>query len=259
MTDKEILLSRIYDKKSEADKNMMISHTGFLSVDEINDSGFGNRKSIDGVSVYLYGGFSDAERKAIFFVPECFDIQNIGEFFTEYKEENPFVAVKVSKDKFSVLSHRDYLGAVMGLGIKREMMGDIIISENGAYIICLRSVARFICENLKRGGRGTLACSVTEITDIELPQEKTEIKFHSVASMRLDNILSAGFSVPRSSCAEYINKGLVFVNSVRAVKCDAAVKEGDKIVLRGKGKVVLSEITGESKKGRVHINIKHYL
>ena len=71
--------------------------------------------------------------------------------------------------------------------------------------------------------------------------------------------MSSGFNIPRSVCGEYVNKGLVFVNSMRALKVDAPVKEHDKVVVRGKGKIVLDEVIGENKKGRVHINIKHYL
>ncbi len=259
MTDKEILISRTYDKKEEADKNMMITHTVFLSVDEISETGFACIKSLDGLRIFFYGGIPDAERRAIFFVPECFGIQDIGEYYNEVKVDNPLVAIKVTKDRFSSLSHRDYLGALMGLGIKREQIGDIVVSEDGAYIICFRNIALFITENLKKSGKGTITCFVTDISEVELPNEKTETKFHSVASLRLDNIISAGFSVPRSSCNEYINKGLVYVNSVKTLKSDAPVKENDKIVLRGKGKIVLAEMIGENKKGRIHINIRHFL
>lgn len=259
MTDKEILLSRIHDKKNEADKNMMTTHSVFLSVDEINDSGFSDTKNYNGVKAFYYGGFSEAERQAIFFVPECFGVSAISDYFSDCKDDNPVAAVKVIKDRFSSLSHRDYLGAVMGLGIKRELVGDIITCDFGAYIICFKNIASFIAENLTRGGRGTLNCSVVDIESIELPTEKTEIRFHSVASLRLDNIMSSGFNIPRSVCGEYVNKGLVFVNSVRALKVDAPVKEHDKVVVRGKGKIVLDEVIGENKKGRVHINIKHYL
>lgn len=259
MTDKEILLSRIYDKMTEADKNTMITHSVFFSIDEINDSGFINMKNYSGVKVLHYGGFPSAERQAIFFIPECYEIDDIFNHFLEYKDDNPISAVKVIKDRFSTLSHRDYLGAVIGLGIKRELIGDIIICDFGAYIICFKSIADFIADNLMRSGRGTLSSTVVGIDKIELPTEKTEIRFHSVASLRLDNIISSGFNIPRSACGEYVNKGLVFVNSVRALKIDAPLKEHDKLVVRGKGKIVLDEVIGENKKGRVHINIKHYL
>ncbi|MBR5826514.1 MAG: hypothetical protein IKY78_05460 [Clostridia bacterium] len=259
MTDKEILLSRIHDKKAEADKNVMITHSAFLSVDEINDSGFINIKNYNGVKAFHFGGFSEAERQVIFFVPECFGISDISEYFSECKDDNPIAAVKVIKDRFSSLSHRDYLGAIMGLGIKRELVGDIITCDFGAYIICFKSIASFIVENLTRGGRGTLNCSVVDIENVELPTEKTEIRFHSVASLRLDNIMSSGFNIPRSVCGEYVNKGVVFINSVRVLKVDAPVREHDKLVVRGKGKIVLEKVIGENKKGRVHINIKHYL
>ena len=259
MTDKEILLSRVYDKITEADKNVMITHTAFLSVDEISDIKSSGKKLREGIDVFYYGGIPDAERCAMFFIPECYAVKDLAEYFNERPEDNPIVAVKVLKDRFSSITHRDYLGALMGLGVKREQIGDIVTCESGAYIICLRNIAGFIKDNLKKSGRGTLTSAIVDVNCVEMPDEKTVIKFHSVASLRLDNILCAGFSVPRSLCNEYINRGLVFVNSVRAVKCDSLIKENDKVVLRGKGKIVLAEIIGENKKGRTHINIKHYI
>ena len=259
MTEKEVLFSRFVDKRNEADKNSMITNTNFLSVDERDELVSILKKDKLPLKTYFYGGFADAERTVAVFIPEFYQPEaDIDEYFSRCPEDNPVCAVKAQKDRFAVISHRDYLGALMGLGIKREMIGDILTDDNGAYIICLKSIAGFICENLEKSGRASLTCAVTDISEIELSDEKYTVSFHSVASLRLDNLLSSGFNMSRTKCAEAISKGIVYVNSLKALKPDMAVKQGDKIVIRGKGKIILTEIIGESRKGRININIKHF-
>ncbi len=259
MTEKEILISRASDKKTDADKNSMMTNTNFLSVDERSELSVLERKLSDCVDTFYFGGYPDAERTVAIFIPKFFALNSeIDGYFAKCPDDNPISVIRLTKDRFSTLSHRDYLGALMGLGIKREMLGDIITDSDGAYIFSLKSVASFICENLTQCGRGSVECKIIALSDFKVPDEKCEIRFHSVASLRLDNVLSAGFNVARPLCVEAIDKGLVFVNSVRATKSDMSVKENDKIVLRGKGKIALYEIIGKNKKGRVHINIKCY-
>ena len=97
------------------------------------------------------------------------------------------------------------------------------------------------------------------ISDIEPPESKTEISFVSVASLRLDCVVAAAFKLSRNNAVNIINQGLIYVNSEQILKCDYLLKRDDKLVLRGKGKTVIDEIIGESKKGRIHINIKKYI
>ena len=260
MNDKELLLSRVLDKANECEKNLMITNTGFLSIDERSYIQAFKRSTLNYVNMHFYGGYEDAERTIAVFVPSYYyEIDdNICAHFCNFSDDNPIAAVRRKKDRFSVLSHRDYLGSLMGLGIKREMIGDIIIGTDGAYVFCIKSIAGYICDNLNKIGRGTIICDIVDISDVKISDGRTEIKFHSVASLRLDNILAAGFNVGRSDCTEAIKKGLVFVNSESCIKPDINIKEGDKIVFRGKGKIVLDNIIGENKKGRIHINIKHF-
>lgn len=259
MTEKEVLFSRYIDKRNEADEYSMITNTNFLSVDERDELVSLLRRDKLPVKVYFYGGFFEAERCVAVFVPEFYQTADgIVSYFDECHEDNPLCAVRAEKDKFTAITHRDYLGALMGLGIKREMLGDILTDENGAYIICFKSIAGYICENLTKSGRASLQCSVTDVSDIQLAEEKCTEKFHSVASLRLDNLLSAGFNMSRTKCTDAIIKGIVYVNSFKVVKPDMTVRQGDKIVLRGKGKVVLSQIIGENRKGRINIVIKHF-
>lgn len=259
MTEKEVLFSRYIDKRNEADKNSMITNTNFLSVDERDELVSLLKKDKSPIKTYFYGGFADAERCIAVFIPEFYQIDaDIDAYFTDYPDDNPVCAVRAKKDRFTSITHRDYLGALMGLGIKREMIGDILTDDDGAYIICLKSIAGYICENLDKSGRATVICSVVDTSEIKLSEEKYTVNFHSVASLRLDNLLSSGFNMSRTKCSEAVTKGIVYVNSVKVLKPDKLIKQGDKIVIRGKGKIVLTQIIGENLKGRININIKHF-
>lgn len=259
MTEKDILISRALDKKRQANDNSMITNTGFLSMEERTWLVPLERELSSFVRTYYYGGYEDAERTVAVFIPSFYEVQaDIHTFLIENEDDNPVSIVKLTKDKFSNLSHRDYLGSLMGLGIKREMLGDIITNEDGCYILCLKSIAKFICENLVKSGRGTVSCEICDIKDLPSNKDNGELVFLSVASLRLDNIVAASFNLSRTLAVEAINKGIVYVNSLQTQKIDMTIKQGDKVVLRGKGKAIIAELTGQSKKGRIHINIKRY-
>lgn len=259
MNDKEILISHALDIKEKCADNSVIIGTNFMSVEQISDVKTIERQFSEYVMTYYYGGYVGAERVIALFVPKFYGEINIENYLIENEEENPLCVLRLKKDKFTALSHRDYLGAIMGLGIRREMIGDIIVSDRGADVFCLKSIAPYISQNLKKSGRGSVDSEILPVNEYKSGNEKTEIKFYSVASLRLDNIVSNAFNLSRASACEMIKSGIVYVNSSQCMKNDLTVKEKDKIVLRGKGKVVLEEIIGESKKGRVHINIKRYL
>ena len=259
MNEKEILISRGRDLKERSADLSVITHTNFLSVDERSTLAVIERENNKFVDTFYYGGFDDAERTVAVFVPCFYEVQNITEYLNDNADENPLALIEITKDKFTTMSHRDYLGSLMALGIKREMLGDIIVSEKGCHIFCLKSIAGFITENLTRTGRGSVYCRIVDVEDLPKSEDNGKEIFASVASMRLDCVVSAAFSLSRNAACECINKGVVYVNSVQCFKTDYLLPEGAKIVLRGKGKAVISEQTGFSKKGRIHLLIKRYL
>lgn len=260
MTDKDNLISHILDLKEKSATDSVIISSGFLSLEEqsqIIKTENVNNKYVD---TFYYGGFDEAERKVTVFVPSFYGADN--ETFTELLDEydsNPLQLLCVKKDRFSALSHRDYLGALMGLGIKREVIGDIIINEEGCYIICLKSISEYLCENLNQAGRGQLSVTKADFKDLQTMEIKTETVFTSVASLRLDCLVASAFKLSRTNAVNAINQGIVYVNSKQILKPDHNLNEGDKLVLRGKGKVIIDEIIRENKKGRIHLNIKRYL
>lgn len=259
MNEKDILISHALDMKEKCADNSVITSTNFMSLDEISTVKTVGRELSQYVDTFYYGGYDDAERCISIFVPKFMDITDIEEYLRENEDENPMCILRLKKDKFTLLSHRDYLGAIMGLGIKREMTGDIKVSDEGAEVFCLKSIAAFLSENLKKTGRGSVEGEIVSVGEMKQGTEKTEIRFYSVASLRLDTVVSAVFNLSRGTAAEAVSKGVVYVNSSQCLKNDFMLKQGDKIVLRGKGKAVLDEIIGENKKGRIHINIKRYI
>ncbi len=258
MEEKDLLISRCLDAKKKSLDSFMITSTFFLSVDERSTISCIEREYNSDIRTFYYGGFPEAERTVAVFVPTVFGVEDIGEYFHENPDDCPFCLIKVSKDRFSSLSHRDYLGSLMGLGIKRETVGDIIVREDCTFIFALKSISRYICENLTKVGRGTVNCEICPLTDFVYDEGETETVFASVASLRLDSVVSSAFNLSRTNSSLAVKSGLVYINSLQILKNDYPLKEGDKIVLRGKGKVILDEIIGESKKGRIHINIKKF-
>lgn len=259
MNEKELLLSRVRELKERSAENSMITATNFLSTDERSAVSIVEKENNKYVNTFYFGGFPEAERTAAVFVPCFLCVSDIDEFMRENPEESPFALIECVKDRFTQMSHRDYLGSLMALGIKREMIGDIVVTENGCHFFCIKTVADYICKNLKRTGRGTVNCSVISVDDLPQKEDNGKTVFSSVASLRLDCIVAAAFSLSRTMASEAINKGVVYVDSVQCYKCDYILNEGSKIVLRGKGKAVIEEVTGKSKKGRMHLLIKKYL
>ena len=256
MTEDSLLLSVAHDRMSKCINEYVITSTSFLDVRQQSlvlseFSRFNEAKTI------LYGGYDEAERLVSIFVPYYFD-DELSSYFSENPDENPLTVIRFIKDGFSTAGHRDYLGALMGLGIKRETIGDIIVNENGADVIVLKSIAPYILSELKSAGRATLHAQEISFSQIHSSVSTTKEIIVNVSSLRLDNIISACYMLSRSDSADAILSGSVFVNSLQAVKCDKRIVEGDKIVFRTKGKIVVKEVAGKSKKGRFFLKVDIY-
>lgn len=260
MEEDKILISHSLELKNKAYENSMITATSFMDLRQLSLIKSLERHNGNEVITFYYGGYEEAERVCAVFVPSFYEIKDdISDYFRKYPDENPLSLLKISKDKFSSASHRDYLGALMGLGLKREVIGDIIVDDDNTYVLVLKKNSKFICDNLKSVGRATVQVSEVDFSCL-LSRKDNSIEFSAfVASERLDNIVSAAFSLSRTNSVAFIEKGFVFVNSAEILKPDYRLSVGDKIVLRGKGKAVFLSVNGKSKKDRLHITLKKYI
>lgn len=256
MEDDKLLLALIDDKIQQCKNDCIITSTKFLDIRQ-QAIFLSHRSDKDTVSI-LFGGYESAERKIGVFIPKLYGVTNEEEFF-EYDSGDPLKAVRIEKDKFSVLSHRDYLGAIMSLGIKRETVGDIITNETGANVVLMKEIVPHIVQNLNRIGRGSCKCSEISLSNLCEADVETQEIFATVASLRLDNIVSTAFSISRKLACQGIEQKKVFVDGILCEKADKKVNIGSKIVFHGKGKVVLQEQNGFSKKDRPKIIIKKYI
>lgn len=282
MDTDEILIAQTEDRIRRAyDRNMMTSGD-FLDMHQkkVLTDRFMTRSLP--VKMVFYGGYADAERCIPVFLPEY--IEWSGDYDDVPWDLKELVSViRVSAPKGGRrLSHRDYLGSLLSLGIDRAVTGDILVREDssggssdgmhgdscgpgsgspgiGADIIVMSDMAEFIEMNYTKAGRTDLSVSRHSIDELYIGEIKTVKKRDTVASLRLDSAVSSAFSLSRAKAAEQIRRGLVSVNSMEAVKPDMEIDEGDKIVLRGSGKALLSEVGGRSRKDRICITFDIYV
>ncbi|MCR5148447.1 MAG: hypothetical protein K6C35_05710 [Eubacterium sp.] len=205
-----------------------------------------------GVPYTVCGGYPESERAVI-----CFgSVEMCG-----YSEDPPIRLVEIRSrgKKFAEeLTHRDYLGALMNLGITREMLGDIIISDNIAYVFVAEHMAGYITDSLMNVKHTAVDCCLTE----ELPEglgSKKEERQLIVSSNRLDSIIARVFNLSREQAGDCIREGRVFVNGRTAVKKEKSLAEGDRVSVRGKGKFIFSTENGKTKKDRLSITILLYI
>ena len=252
----KILFAHLEDLYDKCVNGYTLGNSGFLDLRQqslVSDCYKYDRR------VCFYGGYEDAERRICVFLPEWIT-QNVTEYFTDNEEENPVVWIRAYKQSGSRnLSHRDYLGSLTGMGIKREKIGDILVRDDGADIAVLRDISDFLLYNYDKAGRTSLKLEMVKSSEIKLPPVRFKEITDTVASLRLDSVLSSAFGISRAKAAEAVRRGIAFVNSSQIIKPDFNVNEGDRLVIRGMGKARLAGIGGNSKKGRTYIRIEKYL
>lgn len=245
-TDDELLKKRFHELSSRAENRGIYVFSDFLNMYEQSLLHSEIRKNCD-----LYGGHGDFERAVACFKPS-------GEAYYEPQIPVKILRIAPLSDKFADdLTHRDFLGSVLALGIKRETIGDIIISSNRGYIFCLDSVCDYIKDNLCKVRRTSVSCEICD----ELPEQdekQPQLKNVNVASERLDALIAAVYNISRSKSAELCAGEKVFVNGRLTVSTSAVLKNGDKVSVRGMGRFVFRQITGETKKGRLRAEVEIY-
>ncbi len=193
-------------------------------------------------TAFFDGGYPDAIRKRLI----------IGNELSKIK------AVSFSHAGFKNLNHRDYLGAIMSLGIKRELTGDIISGETGATLFATEEAAVFIAENIRKiGSCGVKVEILDRLPQIENPHEFEDLRF-TVISLRLDVVVSAIFKTSRSRAAEAISEGLITLDFEKCFDATKQVKQGSQISMRGFGKYLIENTENITKKGKIILCVRKY-
>lgn len=195
-----------------------------------------------------YGGYDMAERM----------IAGFGEDIENSDFPIRILAITPVKQKFAdTLSHRDFLGGLMNLGIKREMLGDIIVNDNCAYLFCLEQIAEYIKDNLCRVKHTSV--NVTEIESLpdDIIKEPESIEL-VVSSLRADVMVSAVYKLSRSNTSKLFSAGKIFVNSKLTESTSYQIKENDIISVRGFGRFSFSNQLRTTKKDRLVVEIRKY-
>ena len=195
-----------------------------------------------------YGGYNMAERV----------IAGFGEDIENRDFPIKFLVISPVMQKFAdSLSHRDFLGALMNLGIKREMLGDIIVSDNCGYLLCLEQIADYIKDNLTRIKHTNVSVKEIDALPDNIIKEPEPAEL-IVSSLRLDVLISAVYKLSRSDTSKLFSAGKIFVNSKLTENTSYQIKENDIISVRGFGRFAFSEQLRKTKKDRLVVEIKKY-
>ena len=252
MTDKEesFFRKRILDLEQSCYQKNIETHSLFLNAEEQTVLRTMHLSAGTG-KVVSAGGFDDAERRIVCFLPDYMD---------EVPEDLfAFLRIAPVSPKFAdTLSHRDFLGALMSLGIRREMVGDISIADNTAHVVVLRPVAAAVIENLTSVRHTTVLVSEERPEDLKM-SVRTEERSVNTASFRIDAMIAAVYHVSRSQAGELLRTGRVFLNSAAQENGAAVMKPGDILTVRGSGRFRLLEESHITKKGRMFVRIEVFL
>jgi len=245
MQDDEII-RRARDLSAQSQNQGFVTSTGFLTPAEAASV---SAERLPGL--LLTGGVDGCERQAAFFLP---DYAAPADF-----DVSEHIAAIRSTTRFGEPGHRDYMGALLGLGLQRRCIGDIFVTGETALFFCQESIADFILENLDKVGRYGAALTRVSLADANVPERPTEDLRFTVQSPRLDTVVSGLFSVSRTAAAEAIRGGLVTLNHLPAGKQDAPVSERDTLSLRGRGKAVIDALGAPTRKGRIPVTARKYI
>ena len=242
------LMKRAEDLSRRCRKSGRVTATGFLTPAE--QQYLRQRFTSADCSLLLFGGRADCERAAAFFLPDYMDR-------AEFEPEEYIRVIRLTAH-FGEPGHRDYMGAILAMGVGREWVGDISVSGPVAHVFCLPSVSRHLLSIDKVGRCGVTAEEIA-LGEAPAPERQVKSKSFSVMSPRLDAVLAGMFDLSRTEAAKQISAGGVSLNYVQCLKTDAPVQPGDTVSLRGRGKGVVTGTGGLSKKGRLFIYAEVYV
>ena len=252
----KLLISQVLDKIENMEKTQKIMITNFLDMYQISlvESFL---KKLDFDNYKLYGGFENAERKVLIVFPNKYTDEML---IKNYNKFIKIIRIELPEEEKGKYSHRNYLGGIVKLGLKREKVGDILVFDDGADIICIDDFADILKVELSTLTR--FQNSKIEIVDLE-KLRKREIKLEEikiiVPSLRLDNFVSDLARTSRNKAGEIIEQERVFINGKSETKLSKQIKKDDIITIRGKGKFIIKDFTGTTRSGRIVVLVEKYI
>ena len=251
LDEDRMLLAKVLDKAEQADARNIPAATDFLSpqqqamaLDLLRLAG------ISETGYVLHGGYDGAERKLLLFLPDWMEREDA---------EPPIRCLRAKFRAEDRLNHRDLLGSLMGMGIVRPKLGDILVGPDSADLLVAESVADFLAQSWDGAGRARLAVTEIDLRHIHVPEAQCREVRDTVSSLRLDAVVSSGLQMARGKAAELITGGRVQVNWRECTKPDRLLSAGDTVSARGFGKFELTEVGGVTRKGRTSITVKRYI
>ncbi len=243
-----LLDAKLCDAAFLADKRSAPQYTCFLDERE-RSFAEGRLRNFRDVEASFWGGYDNAERV-------CAGIFPCGQEIETYLFD--VVSITAEYRKEINLSHRDFLGTLMSIGLKREVIGDILVGEGRCVFFLKRDVAQYVLDQVfKVGGEGV---SLTEGHELPLPQgAKFEAITSTVASARLDCVVKVLTNTGRDAAASLIKAGRVTLNYNEAYSNSASVADGAKISVRGYGKYIIDQIGPQTRKGRLSLKARKYI
>ena len=245
-----LLLAKLFDKISGGMRRCIPVNTGFLSPRELEMARylFGEQEGL-----ITFGGYQEAERRMLCYLPEYLDEQWL------YSEEAPVICLRADFYEADTLSHRDLLGALMGSGIHRECVGDICVGQGSCDFFVTAEIAPYLLQSFCSAGRAKLRIDQIPLEEARIPTPEVKEIRDTLASLRLDSVISAGFRIGRSAAAAYVSAGKAAIDGLPCVKADKQVHEGSAVSVRGLGKIKLNSVNGQTKKGRISVVIHRYV
>lgn len=251
MNKEELLLQkRLAELSRIAYTREIVTFSDFLNLNELNILHTTPKNML--LSQYkTYGGYGLSERQMAAFLPDA--------LYYDYQYPIQIIEIAPANRKFAEeLSHRDYLGAVMNLGIERCKLGDILIEDGKAILFAKEELAGYIMEHLTRIRHTTVKTSLLQTFEDSYEPRYEELK-GTVASVRLDTVLSLAYPLSRSKITGFIEAARVFVNGKLVTSNGYRLKEGDIISVRKMGRILYNGILSETKKGRYMVSIRKYI
>lgn len=249
--EETLFMKRLTELANKAYSNSQYLFTPFLSMSEL-DLYYQIEREISYVPVTMFGGTKDCERIMLRFGSEE---------LCGYEEPFPITCIEIAPiiEKFGeVLSHRDYLGALMNLGMERSTLGDIIIIEKTAYLFCTEKMAPYILENLSQIRHTHVRCKIAE----QVPEStitKMERKNCLVSSERADSVIAKLYNMSRSQGVELFRAKKVFINGRLNENNSGMLRPGDRVSVRGYGKFLYQGTAYETKKGKLSVEVDVYV